>query len=552
MYTKQQKRYVVSRRKQGWTWKEIAEDFNHIFGESKTPTHLMDISRKQKWIPDAHLNTREAQGDIIKEYGKADKTFFLTGGIPLNPNLRYRVTAHEGFLRAIETFVKNRKAQPHILLMRPHLKALQHNPAVYDRVLQNYRSWWATQLQLGRYIKAVDLHINPQQINPLTGLQTLGRGNGFLFKDQDRSGDLGAELRGQMRSSIVVAHTKQMLETVPTAFNALPRVIASTGVCNKPQYLSNTVGVKAEDNHVLGGLVVELKGSKFFLRQVQADPITGEFVDLGKRYHPDGRVTEERAEWISVCDAHFGMHRESAFKAILDMIEYFQPLRTFWNDFLTCFSVSPFMGTRQGFDAANLPKRFRSLGLEFSYGRQIKQQIQERLDPIDTEAFMVWSNHHKWVKSYINAGKYTQHPQNRNLCVQLEVLMQLGYDPFQVLLECEPNHYLDIIKNGLDSKWTYFEPGEDYYVDGIHLSNHGHAGIGRRGSIQDAIIAFGKSVVNHFHRPGIYGQTYVNGTLEGKSGYVEDQPLSWIPASTVGYTGGMRQLIFTIDGEFRA
>lgn len=211
--------------------------------------------------------------------------------------------------------------------MPAHVKALKAQPLHYDPALKPFKSKFATEFTFNSHLKAIEAHINPQQINPLTGLKRL-RIHKYTENNQP-----GAEIK-RLKTSVIVAHSKQMLEVVPTGNESHPRLIHSTGAITTPSYLRNRIGMIANEDHKLGGLIIEIKGGVFWVRQVQFDVKDGSFVDLGVRYHANGKAVPERAEAFKMGDVHPGHHDDGALNAIYRLWDIIKPKRIFLEDFL--------------------------------------------------------------------------------------------------------------------------------------------------------------------------------------------------------------------------
>src|SRR5690606_32735218 len=148
-----------------------------------------------------------------------------------------------------------------------------------------------------------ELRLNPQQVQPLTGIHRI-RGRDQMSEDPD----FQHLIKNSNAISLIVAHSKQNMEVIATGNNTIPRILHSTGALTCPEYQRNRIGIIAQEDHVLGGLIIEIDGDKFYPTQVQINPNDGSFVDkYGKRFYPDGKVVQERAEAFVVGDIHPGL-----------------------------------------------------------------------------------------------------------------------------------------------------------------------------------------------------------------------------------------------------
>lgn len=507
------------------------------------PEEFAEITKEKE--PHVHSDfTKEALGSIIKENNYQEGVFFITAISPVSPldwSAQDKENAANGLpiedaknvfapaFRAVKTFLESTKGELVLLPMPAHVKALEKQPLYYDPRLKKYKNNIATEFTFNEHLKAIEAYINPQQINPLTGLKRL--------KIQKYTGNYepGQEIK-RFKTSLIIGHTKQMMDTVPTGNDSHPRIIHSTGTICKPSYLRNRIGMIADEDHKLGGLVVEIKNDIFWIRQVQFDKKTGSFIDLGKRYHADGTITEERAEAFKMGDLHAGLHNKRAVNAIYDLWSIIKPKRIFFEDLFDGASISHHT-ERKRLTRAKLPSYFRDLPTEIDMARKVLEDIWENA-PKDAELIATASNHPDHVQKYLDEGRYINDCKENYIIGHRMVVMDLdGKNPLQEFLD-----------PGKRMRWT--SPNEDYYVEGVQMNAHGHLGVaGSRGSKAGHELAYGNAMTAHTHSPSIYHDAYCVGhTSQERHGY-NNGPNNWILCSGAVYKGGHKQLYFIIKGQ---
>ena len=358
----------------------------------KVDPKLFEELEKPKKKHELHDFTKETLGLIIKENDFKDGTFFVTAASPTSEldwdkNDRIKaangqdVLGHNLFtsgFKAVQTFLKAEKSELIILPMRAHVKALHSQPTHYDPDLKPFLQNFATEFTFNKHLKAIEAHINPQQGNPLTGLKRLR-----IHKYEHHSDPVpGAEMK-RNRTSLIVAHSKQMMDTIATGNQSHPRIVHSTGCITLPSYHRNRVGMIANEDHMLGGLIVEILGDVFWVRQVQFNIKNGSFVDKGKRYHADGRVTTERAEAFKFGDIHPGFHNQDALNAVYRLWDEIKPKRIFLEDFFDGASISHHT-THKKLTRAQLPDYFKDLPSEIDMAKNVLQEIYDNA-PEDAE-----------------------------------------------------------------------------------------------------------------------------------------------------------------------
>jgi hypothetical protein len=503
-----------------------------------------EIKKLLEKKPHVHSDfTKDALGNIIKENDYQEGTFFVTAVAPTS-YLDWSDKDHElakegkdvlaenlfvaGFA-AVQNFLKKAKAELVLLPMPAHVKALQSQPLYYDPRLKKYKENFATEFTFNSHLKAIEAHLNPQQINPLTGLKRL------KVHRYTKEYEAGSEIK-RFKTSIIVAHSKQMLEVVPTGNESHPRIIHSTGTISSPSYLRNRIGMIANEDHKLGGLIIEIKGDVFWMRQVQFDVKDGSFVDLGKRYHADGRVTEERAEAFKMGDIHPGHHSQRALDAIYDLWEIIKPKRIFMEDFFDGSSISHHLVNKR-LTRAKLPSQFADLPTEIKAARECLTEVWNKA-PKDAKIYATASNHPEHVMKYLDEGRYiNDRKENYEIGHRMVVMSLDGKNPLKEYLDPE-------------DKMVWTDENEDIHVEGVQMNVHGHLGLGgSKGGKIGHELAHDHAMVAHSHTPSIYHNCFTVGhTTHERHGY-NNGPSTWILCSGAVYKGGAKQLYMIIKGS---
>jgi hypothetical protein len=494
--------------------------------ESKTETH-------------PYYNfTKEYIGDIVKKYNIERGRFFITAASPVTP-LDYTTkqlkragdginvvgrNLHKNALKAVENYTKRRDAELIILPMNAHVKALHSQPNHYDPLLKPYINNFATEYVFNRHLKAVEIKLNPQQTKPLTGLNNM-RGRSDIYLDN--------KVSESKKTSLIVAHSKQDMKVFATGNNSFPRIIHSTGCITLPNYLNNRIGILAKEMHVMGGLVIEIDGDKFFIRQVQFNIKNGSFIDDGVRYHADGRATKERPEAFKMGDLHPGYDDPQVLDAWDDLFKRLQPKRVFYEDFFDAASITHHLDSKR-IARAQLPKYFKSLAAEILKAKQVLERTRKYI-PKDAEIVATYSNHPEMVMRYLQEGRYINDKVNFEIAHRMVVMILDGKNPVK--------EYLDP-----DNKMNWLGPNDDFFVEDVQMGAHGHLGV--NGAKAVSSTTFSSSTMKaHSHTPGIEDDCYTVGHSTQKRHGYNNGPTTWIPCSGLVYKGGHKQLIMVINGQ---
>ncbi len=500
---------------------------------------------EKKKEPHKHADfTKEALGSIIKENDYKEGVFFITAVSPvsyLDWSENDKALAAEGLpiedaknvfapaFRAVQNFLRREQGELVLLPMPAHVKALQEQPQYYDPRLKRYLKNFATEFTFNSHLKAIEAHLNPQQINPLTGLKRL-KVHRYTEDYQP-----GQEIK-RFKTSLIVAHSKQMMETIATGNESHPRIIHSTGTICNPSYLRNRIGMIANEDHKLGGLIVEIRNEVFWVRQVQFDRKDGSFIDLGTRYHANGTTTIERAEAFKMGDVHPGFHDQKALNAMYDLWDIIQPKRIFFEDFFDGASISHHTEKKR-LTRSKLPEFFKDLPTEIEMAKEVLSEIWGKA-PSDAELIATASNHPDHVLQYLDRGAYINDCKENYKIAHRMVVMELdGKNSLQELLDPEKK-----------MRWT--DQNTDYYVEGVQMNAHGHLGIGgAKGSKIGHELSYSRSMTAHTHSPFIYHDAFGVGHMTiPRHGY-NNGPDNWILCCGAVYPRGHMQLYMIVKGS---
>lgn len=548
-YTQAHIRYIVQQKINGVGWEQITRNFNRKFKTKLTASQIRDKYRRTdtstiKLDPHKYEDfTNDALGDLVKNKRVKKGKFFITAACPtthLNMTRTQLRKAKRGeyvfpsnvnipAFNAIKNFCKRNKAELVILPMRAHVKPLHAQPQHFDPILKPYLKNFATEYNFNEHLKALDMQLNPQQINPLTGLQSIQGKKSSYWK--------------KYKTSIIFAHSKQDLEVIATGNDTHPRLIHSTGCITNPSYLNNRIGRLAETSHVIGGLVVEIDGPIFHVTQIRIVSPDGSFANLDTRYLPDGKIIKERAELLRTGDTHFGQEDQELLDATKDMIKVFKPKRVTFDDMFDGTSISHHIEGKH-FTKAKIRngakgKHFQTLANELAYCKEKFEEMTKDL-PKDCEVIIVGSNHHNHLTQYLNEGRYLKDPVNYEFAHRCIVDMFDGKNPFTNYIDPNLNH-------------TWLTENDDYFVQGVNVAVHGHVGLnGSKGSKNLYHKIYQNAMTAHTHTPSIFKDIFTVGHLSKPRHGYNNGASTWIGCNGVIYKYGQKQLRLIINGEWKS
>lgn len=460
------------------------------------------------------LYTPKAKEDLKATIGNYRKFVITTAVVGCHVN--------DDALAAVKTYCKQNHAKLLVLLAADPAASAGWS---IDKKLQNEHIVFHD-VSLNSNIFISTIKLSAKHIDPITGLDRIGQRNGtFIF-----------------------ASPKQRLNLVATSNEKLAHALMTTGAITDPnyetsRYMSERTAYIADNDHVMGAIVVEVVDDKVYhFRQVQFDN-DGSFIDLGKKYTASGKTVDVGAEALVLGDWHSGETDPQVIKATTEMCQLLKPKNIILHDAFDGLSINHH---EENFKAL---KAVRAMKGQLSLLQEIVglSNDLDKLSKLTDKIVIVKSNHDEFLSShYLNKGKYVDDPQNHRLALDLAMAMIDGKDPLQYGVE-----KYGMLLNKAKIKWL--QRDEDFTIAGIQLGAHGDKGPnGSKGTLRAMEKAYSNSVTGHSHTPGILRGAWAVGTSSYLKLTYNEGPSSWLQAHCIVYKNGSRQLINIIDGNWRA
>jgi len=421
---------------------------------------------------------------------------------------------HKGFLAAINTYCRKENAG---LIVMP-TKSTGNSKWVLDPALRD-ECFVTDDVQLNSNLRLLGLITAAKTTDPTTGLPRIGQRNG----------------------TFITASPKQRLKFVATGLNKLPHALMSTGAITVPNYatasiLNNKSEYIAENDHIMGGVIVELDDNDaFHFRQIQADAM-GNFVDLGVVYSKLGTKPMAPSAFI-LGDWHSSETDDIAATAFLNLSKKLKVGTLVMHDVFSGLSVNHH----------SVHRKIEQARLASEGKLDLKAELQGLADDLHKiqayakNVVVVKSNHEEFLERYLQEARYVDDPHNHRLALELAAAYFDGNNPVQ--------YYVEKL-SGVKTKARWLKRDEDYSIAGIHLSNHGDLGAnGARGSATSLEAAHTNVVYGHSHTPEILRGAWCVGTTSLLTLSYNRGPSSWFHTSCLVYPNGMRQLINCVDGK---
>ena len=379
-----------------------------------------------------------------------------------------------------------------------------------------------------------EMNILPTAINPFSGLESYAG-----------------------MQSCVLPHVKMFMQSVPSGKYEDTKFNYTTGTVTQRNYIQRKAGLKAEQYHSYGGLLVEVDSDgDWFVRQLQAND-AGTIHDLNIEVRGGALKKNVRPLAILHGDIHVSQLNDEIYNIVwgdTGLMDTLKPKEQHLGDILTFSSKSHH-------DDLNPHRQYKL----FIQG---KDDIQAEL--LDVFGFLrkskkpycksivINSNHHNHMKRWLLEKKNLEDYTN------VKFWFDFHSRVYKLLLE-KPNAYIDYFQEGLkiavnDPKLKglesikFLREDESYILAGdIECGMHGHLGPnGSRGNIRTLARTCRKANIGHSHTAGIVEGVYQAGTYSKLDLDWTHGPSSWTHSSVLTHANGMRQIITFYNGKWRA
>jgi hypothetical protein len=500
-----------------------ADMLNLGYNRDKIRCHFNSQSNLRKTVKNLYP---EAFSKIIDETLFSKKNFDKLKGEVAKYNKFVITTAVNGcevdqnFLKSLETYCKVNKAALLILPSNDPAHNLDNNYMWnFDPILIDKKIVF-DDLQLNSNLFISSIRVQAKHIDPITGLERVGCRNG----------------------SFIFASPKQRLKYIPVGNNKHPHALMTTGAITKPNYkttkfCSERTAYLAHEDHIMGGIVVEIVDNQFYhFRQIQAEK-SGAFIDLTSKY--DGsKITNVKPEAIVLGDWHTGDTDPVVAESFYCMVDELQPKYLIVHDIFNGKSVNHHI-------INNSIKQAQIAHIT------LKDELDEVGATIDELAhqveklIIVKSNHCDFLDRYIFEGRYLNDPKNLQKALELATEMVKGKNPLKFGVESSGQL---VAKN---VQWL--ERDESFKVAGVELGNHGDKGAnGAKGTLKGMETSYGNCVIGHHHTAEILRNAWCVGTCTYlKLDYNKGYNSNWTNTSCLIFANGAKQLINIIDGQWR-
>lgn len=479
----------------------------------KLPELFKNIIDETMFTPE---NFKTLEGEVDK-YQRFVVTTAVTGA-----------RVHKGFLKSIKSYCEKNNALLLVIpVSDPAAQSGKMSSWELDPVLATEQLVFGN-LELNSNIHISGIKMSAKQIDPTTGLDRLSHDSSFIY-----------------------GSPKQRLKVIPNSNKKLPHVAMGTGAITLPDYatddyMSERTAYLANYDHKLGAIIVELNpDEKYFFRQIQAEPKSGNFVDLGNYYKPSGAISRMQAEGLVLGDWHHGETNQAAANAWKEVAKVVEPKDLVLHDLFNGHSVSHWTAKKIIKKAILARKKMTNLEEELRGTSKDLIELYSWIQPRKGKIRITKSNHDDFLPRYLDDGRFMQDHENFELAINLAKAMVNEADPVQVGVEL-------FLPEQVKSEIHWLKRDEDFRIARIECGVHGDKGPnGARGSLENLARSYRAGVFGHSHTPGILRDAWQVGTTSDLDLDYAEGASSWMHTSCIVYPNGARQLINSIEGQWR-
>lgn len=439
---------------------------------------------------------------------------------------------HKDFVRSLQQLARKRGAQLIVVPMR-----YQNPTSIYSNEARS-QEWYApeilpylhnTRMQINENLILLgDAKVVATAVRPLTGFESI-------------TGSCSG----------IVGHPKIQMNTIATPQNKLPKIMITTGACTLRNYTDSKSGKRAEFDHSLGALYVEVKGRKFNIRQINATK-DGTFIDLNDLFTPTKVKKAPQVEALVLGDSHLDFISNAVVKATFEgsdsIISQLKPKVLAWHDLIDFYSRNhhhrnnPFTNICKGLNNRENVLDELKRAAKF-IDKHVPKTVQNVFVPSNhPDALARWMREADWKTDPSNAEFYLETALAMLRSAKIDESGTSVIDPF--------NWWMDKLLKG--NNHVLLNRDKSYIIKDIELGLHGDAGAnGSRGSIVGFSKLGVKSISGHSHTPRIEGGAYCVGTSSNLKLEYSRGPSSWLNAHVVIYGNGKRSMIFIINGNWK-
>lgn len=355
------------------------------------------------------------------------------------------------------------------------------------------------------------------------------------------------------RQSCIFPHSKMEMRSVISGKREGTKFNYTTGTLGQRNYIQKRAGLRAEEQHCYGGLIVEVTSDgSWFVRQLQAGDDDAIY-DLDLRVQAgtvaECPATETYVESVTWGDIHEISLQSNIRKLMFGkggMLDALRPRYQFMHDVLDFRS-------RNHHDMKNPHKMFEK---HVSGVESVRKEILGVRNFLAKESHRPWcqtvvvpSNHDEAMTRWLREADYKVDPVNSVFYLERQLAHYRA-------IEAGNSGFLDLEDalaslGGIPKDVRFLRRDEDF----VTCKTKTFPGIenGLHGDTWANLMKYGRPLnIGHRHGAGIFGHLWVSGMSADLDQGYNVGPSNWSHTHTVTYVNGRRTLVTMWADRYRA
>ncbi len=347
----------------------------------------------------------------------------------------------------------------------------------------------------------------------------------------------------------IIGHGSRGMRSIATPQHKHPKLMLTTGACTVRNYTDTRAGKLAEFNHCLGGLIVEIDGDAFYVRQLNATK-HGSFIDLDTEFTPDGVHPAKPALSVSMGDIHqrwvLPSVVDATFTAPDSLVKLIKPRYLFWHDTVDFHSRNHHHKDDWITKYAKWKYKIECVRTEIEDAIKFVNKHSTR----GRKSVVVSSNHDRAIARWLKEADFKSDPVNAEFyleCAQ-RAIKSTQVTEGGVTFE---DPFVSYAQEFAKSNVQFLKPGESKVLAQVEYGFHGDSGPnGSRGTTKNLSKLGVKVTKGHNHTAEIIDGCYSAGKSTGMLEYEGGSPSSHTNSHVIQYANGKRAIIIIINGRY--
>lgn len=359
------------------------------------------------------------------------------------------------------------------------------------------------------------------------------------------------------RKSNVFPHASFAMDSVESAKHEATKFNYTTGTVTAHNYIQKKAGIKAEQRHGYGAVLVEIDSDgRWFVRQLEADQ-AGTIYDIDRKVE-GGKVKKgywcKSVTWGDIHEISLRNWVRELCWGKGGMLDILHPEHQFFEDLLDFRSRNhhdfrdPYLMYEKWVEGIGTVEGELSRAADFLRYAS-RPWCQQNV---------VRSNHDIALDRWTKEQDWRRDPENAHILLKLQLAMveaikENRQADFHML-----QHALAAVGYVKPENVRFFHEDESFVLcrehhDGVEMTEHGHNGAGGKPGTPTGFAKSGRRMtIGDKHKAGWYHGVCVAGVSGDLDQRYNKGPSAWSHSHVVMYENSARQIVTLWDGKWRA